>query len=81
MIRIINDVFALKIVMMPSIFRITAIAFLFTAPFMIYFNKDKEQILHVIKKEAIPKVLILAQGRSGSTFLGSIMSVIRNKMF
>ena len=41
MIRIINDVFALKIVMMPSIFRIAAIAFLFIIPFIIYLNKDK----------------------------------------
>ena len=51
MIRIINDVFALKIVMMPSIFRIAAIAFLFIIPFIIYFNKDKEQILNMINEE------------------------------
>ena len=65
---IINDVFALKIVMMPSIFRINAIAFLFIIPFIIYFNKDKEQILNVINEEANHKVLILTLGRSDSTF-------------
>ena len=53
---------------MPSIFRTTAIAFLFITPFIIYFNKDKDQILNVTNQEAIPKVLILTQGRSGSTF-------------